>query len=111
MRNIKSLTTPDVARRNKVRKREHRTKATPMTILTTSQKRRGGRKDALSYALRFLLTDDWSKCQHDIAECVREEVSEMRQCSDEAIVTKDTVRAFLRNPKCGSTNPQDWTNW
>ena len=68
-------------------------------------------KSALSYAMRFLLTDDWSKCQHDIAECVREQVPELRQRSDEAIVTKDTVRAFLRNPKCGSTNPQDWTNW
>jgi hypothetical protein len=24
---------------------------------------------------------------------------------------EDTVRAFLRNPKSGSANPQDWTNW
>ena len=90
-----------------------------MMTITTSQKRRGGRppmpttrlKGALSYALRFLLTVDWSKCQHDIAEYVRELVPELRQCSDEQIVTKDTVRAFLHNPKWGSTNPQDWTNW
>jgi hypothetical protein len=68
-------------------------------------------KGVLSYALRFLLTDDWSKCQHDIAECVREQVPELRQYSDEAIVTKNTVRAFLLNPKSGSANPQDWTNW
>jgi hypothetical protein len=68
-------------------------------------------KSALSYALRFCLTDDWSKCQHDIAECVRQQVPELRQCSDEQIVAKDTVRAFLRNPKSGSANPQDWTNW
>jgi hypothetical protein len=68
-------------------------------------------KGALSYALRFCLTDDWSKCQHDIAECVREQCPELRGSDDDAIVTKATVRAYLRNPRCWSVNPADWTKW
>ena len=55
-------------------------------------------EDALNYALRFCLTEDLDHSQRAIADYVRDQIPEMRGCSDEAIVTLDTIRRFRDAP-------------